>query len=60
MVTDVPGARQAGLDTLLVSSTGIYRAALGVEFAAPVPPDRLGMFLAGYVDQPDFVAAGLR
>jgi HAD superfamily hydrolase (TIGR01459 family) len=60
MVTDVPGARRAGLNTLLVTSTGMHRAALGVEFAAPVPPDRLGTFLAGYVDQPDFVAAGLR
>lgn len=59
MVTDIPGARRAGLDALLVTSTGIHRAALGVEFDAPAPPDRLKSFLAGYVDQPDFVAPGL-
>lgn len=60
MLTDVPGARRAGLDTLLVTSTGIHRAALGVEFGAPAPPDRLKAFLAGYVEQPDFTAASLR
>lgn len=60
MVTDVPGARQAGLDTLLVTSTGMHRATLAVEFDAPVPPDRLGTFLAGYAEKPDFVVAGLR
>lgn len=59
MVTDIPGARQAGLDTLLVTSTGIHRAALGIAFAAPVPPDRLETFLAGYTERPDFVAACL-
>lgn len=59
MVTDIPGARGAGLDTLLVTSTGIHRVALGVEFNAPTPFDRLGSFLAGYDVQPDFVVAGL-
>ncbi len=59
MVTDIPGARRAGLDTLLVTSTGMHRAALGVEFDAPAPPDRLKRFLVGYAEQPDFVAAGL-
>ncbi len=59
MVTDVPGARRAGVDTLLVTSTGMHRAALGVEFGMPAPPDRLRIFLAGYSDQPDFVAPGL-
>jgi HAD superfamily hydrolase (TIGR01459 family) len=60
MVTDIPGARRAGLDTLLVTSTGIHRAALGVEFDAPAPPDRLKIFLAGYDTQPSFAVAGLR
>ncbi len=59
MVTDVPGARQAGLDTLLVSSTGIHRAALGVEFNRPASPDRLRIFLADYEVRPDFVTTGL-
>ncbi len=59
MVTDIPGAGRAGLDTLLVTSTGMHRAALGVEFDAPVPPDHLKRFLAGYAEQPDFVIAGL-
>ncbi|MFO1424648.1 MAG: TIGR01459 family HAD-type hydrolase [Candidatus Competibacteraceae bacterium] len=59
MVTDIPGARRAGLDTLLVTSTGIHQAALKVEFDAPVPPERLNAFLVGYDIQPDFTAAGL-
>ncbi|MCB1775908.1 MAG: TIGR01459 family HAD-type hydrolase, partial [Candidatus Competibacteraceae bacterium] len=59
MVTDIPGAQQAGLDTLLVLSTGIHHAALGVEFDVPASPDRLKTFLAGYAEQPDFVATRL-
>lgn len=59
MVTDVPGARRAGLETLLVTSTGMHRAALGVTFNMPATPDCLRAFLAGYGEQPDFVAAGL-
>lgn len=59
MVTDVPGARQAGLDTLLLTSTGMHRAALGVAFNTPALPERLTPFLAGYLEQPHFVAAGL-
>jgi len=59
LVTDVPGARRAGLDTLLISSTGIHRQALGVEFNRPAPPERLETLLASYAVRPDFVAAGL-
>jgi HAD superfamily hydrolase (TIGR01459 family) len=59
LVTDIPGARRAGLDTLLVSSTGIHRAELAVEFNALPPRPRLEALLTKYAAQPDFVAAGL-
>lgn len=60
MVTDIPGARQAGLESLLLTSTGIHRAELAVEFNQSPSPERLSSFLAQYAIQPDFVAAGLR
>lgn len=60
MVTDIPGARQAGLESLLLTSTGIHRAELAVEFNQSPSTERLSSFLAQYTIQPDFVAAGLR
>ncbi|HPE71315.1 MAG TPA: TIGR01459 family HAD-type hydrolase [Candidatus Competibacter sp.] len=59
MVTDIPGARGAGLDTLLVTSTGIHRTALGVEFNTLPPPARLKDFLGRHDIQPNWVTAGL-
>ena len=47
MVTDIPGARCAGLDTLLVTSTGIHRAALGARFNVLPSSTRLKYFLRG-------------
>ena len=59
MVTDIPGARRAGLDTLLLSSTGIHRETLGAEFNRLPSPTHLKHFLEGYEIQPNGVAAGL-
>lgn len=59
MVTDIPGARCAGLDTLLVTSTGIHRAALGAKFNVLPSSTRLKYFLRGYDVQPNGVVAGL-
>lgn len=59
MVTDIPGAHHAGLDTLLLTSTGIHREALAAEFNVLPSPTHLKHFLEGYEIQPNGVAAGL-
>jgi len=59
LVTDVPGALAARIDTLWLAATGIHRQALGVPFNSELDPERTNALLDGYPVRPHFAAPGL-
>ncbi|MDF3933629.1 TIGR01459 family HAD-type hydrolase [Pseudomonas citronellolis] len=59
LVTDVPGALAARIDTLWLASTGIHRQALGVPFNGALDADKVQALLDGYPVRPHFAAPGL-
>lgn len=59
LVTDVPGALAARIDTLWLGATGIHREALGAEFNGALDEERVRSLLHGYPIRPHFAAPGL-
>ncbi|HBO1217773.1 TPA: TIGR01459 family HAD-type hydrolase [Pseudomonas aeruginosa] len=59
LVTDVPGALAARIDTLWLGATGIHREALGAEFNGALDEERVRSLLHGYPNRPHFAAPGL-
>ena len=59
LVTDVPGALAARIDTLWLAATGIHRQALGVPFNGELDADKVQALLDGYAVRPHFAAPGL-
>ncbi|EPG9355036.1 TIGR01459 family HAD-type hydrolase [Pseudomonas aeruginosa] len=59
LVTDVPGALAARIDTLWLGATGIHREALGAEFNGALEEERVRSLLHGYPIRPHFAAPGL-
>lgn len=59
LVTDVPGALAARIDTLWLAATGIHRQALGVPFNGELEADKVQALLDGYAVRPHFAAPGL-
>ncbi|MCJ1885645.1 TIGR01459 family HAD-type hydrolase [Pseudomonas sp. LA21] len=59
LVTDVPGALAARIDTLWLAATGIHRQALGVPFNGALDAEMTNALLDGYPVRPHFAAPGL-
>lgn len=59
LVTDVPGAVAARIDTLWLAATGIHRQALGVPFNGALDEENVQALLDGYAIRPHFAAPGL-
>lgn len=59
LVTDVPGALAARIDTLWLAATGIHRQALGLPFNGALEEDKVQALLDGYPVRPHFAAPGL-
>lgn len=59
LVTDVPGALAARIDTLWLAATGIHRQALGVPFNGELDAEKTNALLDGYPVRPHFAAPGL-